>query len=82
VRTPSRVPLYPMRTVARLTSVEPHRIRFWEARYGLIAPARDESGRRLFSKRDIDRIRRIGELVDRQGMSLSAIHSLLREESA
>jgi DNA-binding transcriptional MerR regulator len=82
VRMPSHVPLYPMRTVAKLTSVEPHRIRFWETRYGLVEPARDESGRRLFTKDEVDRIRKIGELVDGHGMSLVAIRGLLRKETA
>ena len=79
---PSHVPVYPMRTVVKLTRVEPHRIRFWEERYGLVRPARDDSGRRLFSKRDVDRIRTIGELVDKHGLSLVAIRRLLREEPA
>ncbi len=76
---PSEAPLYPMRTVAKLTNVEPHRIRFWETRYGLIMPSRDESGRRLFSKEQIARIREISQLVDGHGMSLAAIRKLLRE---
>jgi DNA-binding transcriptional MerR regulator len=82
VRVPSHVPLYPMRTVVKLTSVEAHRIRFWESRYGLIVPARDESGRRLFSKDEVDRIRQIGEMVDSHGLSLVAIRRLLREKAA
>lgn len=81
MRTPSHVPLYPMRTVARLTNVEPHRIRFWEQRYRLISPVRDGSGRRLFSKEEIERIRTIGRLVDSHGMSLTAIGNLLQDES-
>lgn len=79
MRVPSDAPLYPMRTVVRLTNVEAHRIRFWENRYGLVAPARDESGRRLYSREEIDRIRQIGELVDQHGLSLAAIRRLLRE---
>ncbi|MBE9565942.1 MAG: MerR family transcriptional regulator [Proteobacteria bacterium] len=79
---PSHVPLYPMRTVVKLTSVEAHRIRFWESRYGLVEPARDESGRRLFSKDEVDRIRQIGEMVDSHGLSLVAIRRLLREKAA
>lgn len=70
-----------MRTVAKLTSVEPHRIRFWEERYGLVSPARDESGRRLFTKAEVARIRKIGELVDRHGVSLAAIRGLLEGET-
>jgi len=77
VRMPTHVPLYPMKTVARLTNVEPHRIRFWETRYGLVRPARDESGRRLFTREEVERIRKIGQLVDGQGMSLVAIRQLL-----
>jgi DNA-binding transcriptional MerR regulator len=71
-----------MRTVVKLTSVEAHRIRFWEARYGLIRPARDESGRRLYSAEDISRIRQIAELVDKQGLSLLAIRGLMHEQAA
>jgi len=71
-----------MRTVVKLTSVEAHRIRFWESRYGLVEPARDESGRRLFSKDEVDRIRQIGEMVDSHGLSLVAIRRLLREKAA
>lgn len=77
MRMPTHVPLYPMKTVARLTNVEPHRIRFWETRYGLVRPARDESGRRLFTREEVERIRKIGQLVDGQGMSLVAIRQLL-----
>lgn len=79
---PRHLPLYPMRTVVRLTSVEAHRIRFWESRYGLIKPARDESGHRLYSGQDIDRIRQIAEMVDTHGLSLVAIRRLLREHAA
>ncbi len=82
MRMPSHVPIYPMRTVVKLTSIEPHRIRFWEARYGLVRPARDDSGRRLFSKQDVDRIRTIGEMVDDHGLSLLAIRRLLCETIA
>lgn len=82
MRMPSHVPLYPMRTVAKLTNVEPHRIRFWETRYGLVRPTRDESGRRLFTGQEVDRIRKIGQLVDGHGMSLVAIRRFLREEVA
>ena len=82
VACPSDAPLYPMRTVVKLTNVEAHRIRFWESRYGLIKPTRDESGRRLYSGDDIERIRRIGEMVDRHGMSLSAVCGLLSQRAA
>ena len=82
LRCPPDAPLYPMRTVVRLTNVEAHRIRFWESRYGLVRPGRDESGRRLYSTNDIDRIRQIGEMIDTHGLSLPAIRRLLSEQAA
>lgn len=77
---PAHLPLYPMRTVVKLTGVEAHRVRFWEMRYGLIRPSRDEAGRRLYSRQDIVRIREIAELVDVHGLSLAAIRRLLGQQ--
>ena len=70
MRVPSTTPIYPMKTVVKLTGIEAHRIRFWETKYGLLAPLRDAAGRRLYSKDDVKRIRKIGSLVDRYGLSL------------
>ena len=49
--------LYPIREVARLTGVNPVTLRAWERRYGLIVPMRTESGHRLYSLTDIERVR-------------------------
>lgn len=47
--------LFPIREVSRLTGVNPVTLRAWERRYGLIQPARTESGHRLYSMTDIER---------------------------
>lgn len=69
-------PIYPIRTVAQLTGVNPRRIRAWEEQYHLITPARTGGGHRLFSEEDVERIRWIKAMVDR-GMSLKGIQRLL-----
>jgi DNA-binding transcriptional MerR regulator len=69
-------PIYPIRTVAQLTGVNPRRIRAWEEQYHLITPARTGGGHRLFSEEDVDRIRWIKAMVDR-GMSLKGIQRLV-----
>ncbi len=69
-------PIYPIRTVAQLTGVNPRRIRAWEEQYHLIMPARTGGGHRLFSEEDVERIRWIKAMVDR-GMSLKGIQRLL-----
>lgn len=78
----SDLPIYPIRTVARLTGVDARRIRAWESQYGLLRPARTRGGHRLFSQRDLDLIRRIKHLIDEEGLRLQGVRLLLESESA
>jgi DNA-binding transcriptional MerR regulator len=71
--------LLPIRTVARLTGVKPVTLRAWERRYGLISPSRTESGHRLYSPDDVERIRRAVALV-RQGVAIGQVGALLDPE--
>jgi len=81
VRVPSNTPMYPMRTVVKLTGVEAHRIRYWETKYGMPRPARDNQGRRLYTQTDVSLIRKIGTLADDRGLSLVAIWDILADGS-
>lgn len=67
---------YPIRTIAQLTGVNPITLRAWERRYGLIKPLRTEKGHRLYSRRDIEDIRRINRLLE-QGMAISQVSHVL-----
>lgn len=80
--TPSDLPIYPIRTVARLSGVDARRIRAWETQYGLLHPARTRGRHRLFSQRDLDLIKRIKRLIDEEGLRLQGIRLLLATESA
>jgi MerR family transcriptional regulator, light-induced transcriptional regulator len=68
--------LFPIREVARLTGVNPITLRAWERRYGLIVPIRTESGHRLYSMSDIERVRSILGWIER-GVAVSKIGKLL-----
>ncbi|HEY3248921.1 MAG TPA: MerR family transcriptional regulator [bacterium] len=81
-QAPTDLPIYPIRTVARLAGVDARRIRAWESQYGLLRPARTRGGHRLFSQRDVDRIRRIRQLIDEEGLRLQGVRLLLEAESA
>jgi DNA-binding transcriptional MerR regulator len=81
VKIPHDVPMYPMRTVVKLTGVEAHRIRYWESKYGMPRPSRDQHGQRLYTRAQVDLIKKIGELADGQGLSLVAIWDLLPGEA-
>lgn len=71
-----REDLFPIREVSRLTGVNPVTLRAWERRYGLIEPTRTESGHRLYSMTEIERVRSIVEWIDR-GVSVSKVGKIL-----
>ncbi len=52
-----RRPLFNLKAVVRETGVAAPTLRTWERRYGLPRPQRAPSGRRLYSRRDIEAVR-------------------------
>jgi MerR family transcriptional regulator, light-induced transcriptional regulator len=68
-------PRHPVRLVANLTGLSPHVLRAWERRYGVVAPHRSEGGQRLYSDRDIERLRLLRQLTG-QGHSISRVGGL------
>lgn len=72
--------MYPIRTVAMRTGVNPVTLRAWERRYGLVRPRRTASGHRLYSEADIERIRRIMEML-RAGVAISRVAQALEQEA-
>jgi DNA-binding transcriptional MerR regulator/methylmalonyl-CoA mutase cobalamin-binding subunit len=74
--------LYPIRTVATLTGINPITLRAWERRYGLVKPRRTETGHRLYTQADIDFINRIVTLLEKGGPISQVPGSLARSEGA
>lgn len=72
--------LFPIGTVSSLTGVNSVTLRAWERRYGLIKPSRTESGHRLYSDNDIERIRLILGLLD-EGVAISRAKEALKISS-
>lgn len=69
-------PCYAIGVVAQLVRLHPQTLRRYEE-LGLIKPAR-RSGRRLYSQRDIDRLRQIVRLTDELGINLAGAEVILR----
>ena len=72
--------LYPIRTVSAITGINPVTLRAWERRYGLIKPRRTDTGHRVYSARDIDKINRAIVLVEK-GHSISQVAAMLEVAS-
>ena len=77
IRAQTKPELYPIRTVATITGVNPITLRAWERRYGLIKPVRTASGRRLYTQDNIDTIHRVVSLLEK-GIAISQAQLALR----
>lgn len=60
---------------AELAEMHPQTLRMYEAR-GLIAPKRSPKNTRLYSQRDVERLRRIQEMTA-QGLNLVGVETVL-----
>ncbi len=72
-------PRHPIRVVAQRTGLTPATLRAWERRYRVVDPGRSEGGQRLYSDRDVERLRRLHALTE-AGRPISLIASLPDEE--
>ena len=64
---------------ARLAGMHPQTLRVYEER-GLIKPARSPKQTRLYSQRDVERLKRIQELTTESGMNLAGVERVLAME--
>jgi MerR family transcriptional regulator/heat shock protein HspR len=66
---------------AELAEMHPQTLRMYETR-GLIEPKRSPKGTRLYSRKDVDRLRRIQEMTAELGMNLAGVERVeaLRRE--
>jgi MerR family transcriptional regulator, heat shock protein HspR len=67
--------VYGITTAAELVGTGVQNLRAYE-RHGLLEPARTEGGTRRYSEKDLDRLRRIGELLA-AGLNLAGIGMVL-----
>jgi len=73
--TPS-TPVYMIGVAAELAGMHPQTLRLYERR-GLVDPGRTRGNTRLYSARDIERLRRIQQLTVETGLNLSGVEQVL-----
>ena len=66
-----------IRTIARLTGVREATLRAWERRYGFPRPARGENNYRVYSRDEVEAVRRVAQLLQ-EGFSASEAIELVR----
>lgn len=69
-------PLFVISVAARLVEMHPQTLRKYE-REGLVAPSRTTGNLRLYSDRDIERLRQVKYLVEERGLNLAGVQLAL-----
>jgi DNA-binding transcriptional MerR regulator len=59
-----------IRTIARITGVREATLRAWEKRYGFPRPSRGDNGYRMYSRDEVEAVRRVSRMVQ-EGMAIS-----------
>lgn len=69
-------PMFVISVAARLVEMHPQTLRYYE-RAGLVKPKRSRGSIRLYSERDIERLRKIARLVDDLGVNLAGVEVII-----
>jgi MerR family transcriptional regulator/heat shock protein HspR len=69
-------PLFVISVAARLVEMHPQTLRKYE-KEGLIEPSRTSGNLRLYSDRDIERLRQVKYLVEHRGLNLAGVQLAL-----
>ncbi|MBC7293321.1 MAG: helix-turn-helix transcriptional regulator, partial [Thermoleophilia bacterium] len=72
-------PLFMISVAAELADMHPQTLRMYERR-GLIRPKRSSRSTRLYSLEDVERLRRIQQLVSEEGLNLAGVERVLALE--
>jgi MerR family transcriptional regulator/heat shock protein HspR len=72
----SNEPVFVISVAARLVAMHPQTLRKYE-REGLVEPSRTTGNLRLYSDRDIERLRQVKYLVEERGLNLAGVQIAL-----
>ena len=70
-------PVFMISVAARMLGVRTQTLRYYES-LGLIQPTRSRGNQRVFSPRDVDRVRRIRSLMDALGVNLAGVEVVMK----
>ncbi|MEZ0496275.1 MerR family transcriptional regulator [Sphingomonas sp. IW22] len=68
--------------VAEETGLPQHRLRYWEQRFPELRPLTRAGQRRYYRPEDVALVRRIDDLLNRQGYTIRGVQQLLASEAA
>ena len=73
---PEDEPIYVISVAARLVCMHPQTLRYYD-RIGLMKPSRTLGRTRLYSRSDVERLKKISRLIDDLGVNLAGVEVIL-----
>ena len=70
-------PCFVISVAARILGVQTQTLRYYE-RLGLVEPQRTGGNQRVYSRRDVERVRRMRTLIDDLGVNLAGVEVVIR----
>ena len=74
--------LYKIGEVCKIADVQPYVLRYWETEFPPLAPSKSGGGQRLYTRREIDVILRIKQLLYSEGFTIAGAKKKLDGEIA
>lgn len=72
---------FSIREASQLTQVKPYVLRYWESEFKLLRPVRRESGHRKYSRKDVETILKIKDLLYERRFTISGAKKYLVQEN-
>lgn len=70
---------YRIGEVSEIVGVEPHVLRYWETEFRSIRPQKSRKGQRIYSRRDVDKLLRVKDLLYNHGFTIAGARKQLRD---
>lgn len=70
---------YRIGEVSQIVGVEPHVLRYWETEFRSIRPQKSRKGQRIYSRRDVDKLLKVRDLLYTHGFTIAGARKRLRE---
>jgi DNA-binding transcriptional MerR regulator len=73
---------YRIGEVAQIVGVQPHVLRYWETEFRTIRPQKSHKGQRVYSRRDVEKLLKVKDLLKNQGFTIAGAKKKLRDPEA
>src|SRR6185503_2496913 len=70
---------YRIGEVSEIVGVQPHVLRYWETEFRTIRPQKSSKGQRVYSRRDVEKLLRVKDLLKNQGFTIAGARKRLSE---